>query len=99
MVGKHKVIIESKSIVYELEIKRNITIIKGDSGRGKSLLVDLIVRYNREKRNAERGKKTGRSVSITCDKECFGYRQFDNDSRSWSDILREHTDCIIFLAV
>ena len=31
MKGKHKVVVKNNKLHYEFEIKRNITIIKGDS--------------------------------------------------------------------
>lgn len=34
MKGKHKVVVKNNKLHYEFEIKRNITIIKGDSGKG-----------------------------------------------------------------
>ena len=42
MKGTHKIIVQNKSIRYNFEIKRNITIIKGDSATGKTALVDMI---------------------------------------------------------
>ncbi|MDE5892733.1 MAG: Fis family transcriptional regulator, partial [Acetatifactor sp.] len=38
MKGKYRVIVENKNIKYDFEIKRNITIIKGDSATGKTAL-------------------------------------------------------------
>ena len=35
MKGKHKVVIKNNRLHYEFEIKRTITIIKGDSATGK----------------------------------------------------------------
>mgnify|MGYP000358624251 CR=1 FL=1 len=36
MKGKYKVIVRNNKLHYEFEIKRNITIIQGDSATGKS---------------------------------------------------------------
>lgn len=36
MKGKHKVVVKNNKLHYEFEIKRNITIIKGDSATGKA---------------------------------------------------------------
>ena len=47
MKGKHRVIIETKRIKYDFIIKRNITIIKGDSATGKTTLVNLLSEYSR----------------------------------------------------
>ena len=36
MKGKHKIVVKNNRLHYEFEIKRNITIIKGDSATGKT---------------------------------------------------------------
>lgn len=38
MKGKYKIVIHDTNVRYELELERNITIIKGKSGTGKSNL-------------------------------------------------------------
>ena len=40
MKGKHRVIVSTKRLKYEFELRRNLTIIKGDSATGKTTLVD-----------------------------------------------------------
>ncbi len=45
MNGKHKVIISNRNFHYEFEIKRNITIVQGDSATGKTTLIDMIRQY------------------------------------------------------
>lgn len=35
MKGKYRIIVENKKIRYDFEVKRNITIIKGDSATGR----------------------------------------------------------------
>lgn len=47
MKGSHRVIVESKRIKYDFIINRNITILTGDSGSGKTVLIDLIREYRR----------------------------------------------------
>ncbi|WP_243176390.1 hypothetical protein [Blautia difficilis] len=42
MKGSHKIIVESRKVKYDFVIHRNITIITGDSGSGKTVLIDLI---------------------------------------------------------
>ena len=42
MKGKHKVIVSTKRLKYEFELRRNLTIIQGDSATGKTTLVDMI---------------------------------------------------------
>lgn len=42
MKGKHHVIVQNNKLRYEFDIRRNITIIRGDSATGKTTLIDLI---------------------------------------------------------
>ena len=45
MKGSHRIIVESRKVKYDFVIHRNITIITGDSGSGKTVLIDLIHDY------------------------------------------------------
>ena len=47
MKGSHRIIVESRKVKYDFVIHRNITIITGDSGSGKTVLIDLIHDYGR----------------------------------------------------
>ena len=62
MKGKHRVIIETRKVKYDFWIKRNITILTGDSGSGKTVLIDFIREYRRY------GSDSG--VSVICDCDC-----------------------------
>ena len=42
MKDSHRIIVESRKVKYDFVIHRNITIITGDSGSGKTVLIDLI---------------------------------------------------------
>lgn len=42
MKGVYHVRVSTKRLIYDLDIRRKITVIRGDSGTGKSTLVDLI---------------------------------------------------------
>jgi predicted ATPase len=42
--GKHLVTIGNNFLRYQFEIRRNITIIKGDSATGKTTLIDMVMR-------------------------------------------------------
>ena len=44
MRGKHRVILSTKRLKYDFEIRRNLTIIRGDSATGKTTLVDTMER-------------------------------------------------------
>lgn len=49
MKGKHHIVIESDNLKYEFEIKRNITVIQGESATGKTTLLDLLSEHIRRK--------------------------------------------------
>ena len=61
MIGEHEVVVQSRKLKYEFTIRRNITILRGDSATGKTTLLDMILTYNRN-------PKSG--VSLSCDKDC-----------------------------
>lgn len=62
MRGTHRIVVQNKRIRYDFEIRRNLTIIRGDSATGKTTLVDMIREYY------ENGNASG--VQLRCDKEC-----------------------------
>ena len=62
MKGKHHIVIESARLKYEFEIKRNITIIRGDSATGKTTLIELLEDY--------RGGGEDSAVRISSDVPC-----------------------------
>lgn len=65
MKGKKRVIIQNNRVHYEFVIKRNITIIQGDSASGKTTLVNMI-------RQAENlGESSGINVSVKYRAECW----------------------------
>lgn len=84
MKGLHRVIVESKKIKYDFVIRRNITILTGDSGSGKTVLIDLIRDYRRF------GMDSG--VFLSCDCPC---RTIDNED--WERQIEEITGSIIFI--
>lgn len=45
MRGIHTVEISDKRVRYSLQLRRNITIITGDSATGKSTIVKMLTRY------------------------------------------------------
>lgn len=84
MIGTHRIIVQNKRIRYDFEIKRNITVIRGDSATGKTILVDMIHEH------FENGNASG--VELTCDKECTVL-----DGRTWMGQLSVMKDCIVFI--
>ncbi len=84
MKGKYKVVVDNKKIHYEFEIKRNITILKGNSATGKTALIELIGEYY------ENGSSTG--TTVTCEKECVVLA-----GRRWRHDLNHIHDSIVFI--
>ena len=84
MKGTHRVIIQNKRIRYDFELKRNLTILRGDSATGKTTLVDMVREYinNRE----------SNSIELTCDKQCFVV-----EGATWKGQLSVITDSIVFV--
>ena len=43
MKGKYEIVVKNNRLHYEFEIKRNITILRGDSATGKTTLIRQLV--------------------------------------------------------
>lgn len=86
MKGKHKVIIEAERLKYEFTIKRNITVIQGDSATGKTTLIDLLQNYGRFKDES--------GIRITSDVPCVAY---SGDSSVWDVIIESYENTIVFI--
>lgn len=84
MKGSHRVIVESRKVKYDFIIKRNITILTGDSGSGKTILIDLIRDYRRY------GTDSG--VFLSCDCECGTI-----DNEDWERQIEKVSNSIIFI--
>lgn len=65
MVGAYWVIVQNKKIKFDFEIRRNITILRGDSATGKTTLVEMIQEY------AELGPDSGSFCSAKRIVRCF----------------------------
>lgn len=42
MKGIHRVVIQNKRIRYDFELRRNLTVLRGDSATGKTTLIEMI---------------------------------------------------------
>lgn len=62
MKGSIKVIVSTKKLRYELHLRRNITVIQGDSATGKTTLVQILSDYLAE--------RTGPGTEVICEKKC-----------------------------
>lgn len=86
MKGKHHIVIESPRLKYEFDIKRNLTLIQGDSATGKTTLIDLIRDYQ--------GGSAVSPVRIESDVPC---EVFSDTSARWRQSLELIHDSIIFI--
>ncbi len=84
MKGIYRVRVQSKKVIYDFEVRRNITIITGDSAKGKTTLVDYISSY------AEFGKDSG--INVICEKPCKVI-----SGASWESQLRDIKSSIVFI--
>lgn len=84
MKGSYQIIVRNAAVRYEFEIRRNITIIKGDSATGKTTLVEMIREYY------ENGTSSG--VELFCEKVCSVL-----SGRDWKAVLNTMKGQIIFI--
>lgn len=88
MKGSYYFRVRSKKALFEFTIKRNITVIKGDSATGKTTLLHMLYEYLRV------GKESGFSVST--DADYFVYLR-QEVGRDWKDALFGLENEIIFI--
>lgn len=62
MRGKYKIVVKNNRLHYEFEIKRNITVIRGDSATGKTTLINML----RQSENL--GASSG--IEVVCSVPC-----------------------------
>lgn len=84
MKGRHKVIVQNNRLHYEFEIRRNITIIQGNSATGKTTLVNMI------RQAANLGPSSG--IDVFCDVPCRTLEGVD-----WKLILQNASQTIFFI--
>ena len=80
MKGNIKVVVSTKKLRYELNLRRNITIIQGDSATGKTTLIQIINDYL--------SGRTGPGTDVICKKKCEYYPEILKVYLSvWKDYL------------
>ena len=73
MKGQYHIVVQNKRLHYELTVRRNITLIRGDSGTGKTTLVNMI------EQAFKKGASSG--ISVVCERPCRALREDDWDIR------------------
>ena len=84
MNGTHHVEVRNKYCIYKFDLNRNITVIRGDSGTGKTKLYEMLANYSRFKKDS--------GITISCDKRLA----IILDDEAWDNKLRNLNDCIVF---
>lgn len=84
MIGHHRIVVQNNKLHYELDIKRNITIIMGSSATGKTTLVDMV------RQNMNLGSDSG--IDVICDVPCVVL-----EGRNWQAVLSGIEGSIVFI--
>lgn len=88
MKGRYHFKVKSKKMLFEFTIKRNITVLKGDSATGKTTLLHMMYEYLRV------GRESGYSVST--DSKYYVYLRKEV-GHTWQDVLYPLQDTVIFI--
>lgn len=83
MKGSHHIIVKNRNLHYEFDMKRNITIIQGDSATGKTTLISMI------RQAANLGADSG--IEVLCDVACMPL-----EGPGWKLLLQHSRDTIFF---
>ena len=83
MKGTYHITVQNRSLKYEFDIRRNLTLIQGDSATGKTTLIDLIREYHMD-------KKSG--INLSCSRPC---RVLEGDL--WKEQIQFINDSILFI--
>lgn len=84
MKGKHTIVVRNRRVQFTLELKRNITVIRGDSATGKTTLIGLLRDYEAQ------GSQSG--VVVDADKPCRVLTTVD-----WEERLHTMENAIVFI--
>ena len=84
MIGKVSVRIMDNRNSYFFELNRNITVLTGESGRGKTTLFEMIEDYNRN------GSASG--VKLICDHQVIAI-----GDRNWQEEISEHENSVMVI--
>ena len=84
MKGKYRIIVSTKRLKYDFVLRRNLTIVQGDSATGKTTLVDMIRDFV--------NNPSGTPVELNSDKKCYVL-----EGALWKEQLAGISDSIIFI--
>lgn len=84
MKGSIHIIVQNERIKYEFVLRRNLTIIRGNSATGKTTLIDMIREYK------SLGEESG--VELSCEKECVVI-----EGNGWEKQLSDVRKTVVFV--
>ncbi len=84
MQGTHRIIVQNRRVRYEFEVRNKVTVLRGNSAAGKTVLVEMIREYE------ENGESSG--IFLQCDKPCCVL-----DGGLWEIKLAGISDSIVFI--
>lgn len=84
MRGSYRVIVQNAKVRYDFEIRRNLTVIRGNSATGKTTLIEMIREYY------EDGISSG--VELSCAKTCAVL-----SGKDWKPVLDTMRERIVFI--
>lgn len=84
MKGQHRVVIHNRRICYDFTLQSDLTVLRGDSATGKTVLIDMVREY------AEYGEASG--IGMICDKACQVI-----EGSTWQGQLSVIQDSIVFI--
>lgn len=84
MKGSYQIVVRNNRVQYKLAIRRNITVLRGDSATGKTTLIEMIAAYESD------GPASG--VTLTCDVPCTVVA-----GNRWQNDLKAIKGSIVFI--
>jgi hypothetical protein len=84
MKGRYHIVVQNNRVRYELDIKRNITIIRGDSATGKTTLIQML------ESAYSLGESSG--IEVVCEKTCRTL-----GGKDWDIVMANIHDQIVFI--
>lgn len=86
MRGSIKIVVSTKKLRYELNLRRNITVIQGESASGKTTLIEIMSDYL--------SGRTGPGTEIVCDRRCA---VLSGDAENAVARLKSLSDTVVFV--
>ena len=84
MNGRYDIVLYNNKVHYRLTVKRNITVLRGDSATGKSELIRLLALHN--------GNPLSSGITLICERECTVLNE-----GNWKLLLETYKNRIFFI--